>query len=159
MARMGDFRNKIKSLIHRYNGWLTLISLENQDACESDYAKTDGKTDQVSFFVIANNFVKRPPSLVVQFLVSPWTFVGTRIGRLFWKWPLNSDHNNWASSIWRSFSLLGVWRLLLSDRRIGEICSHASSWRYQWYPIHKNLNARFYLSLITNNAAIITCHL
>ena len=71
MARMSDFRKKIKSLIHHYNGWLTLVSLENQDACESDYAKTDGQTDQVSFFVIANNFVKRPPSLVVQFLVSP----------------------------------------------------------------------------------------
>ena len=71
MARMGDFRKKIKSLIHRYYSWFTLISMENQDGFESDYAKTDVKTDQVSFFVIANDFVKRPPTLIVQFLVSP----------------------------------------------------------------------------------------
>ena len=71
MARMGDFRKKIKSLIHRYYSWLTLISMGNQDGLESDYAKTDVKTDQVSFFVIANDFVKRPPTLIVQFLVSP----------------------------------------------------------------------------------------
>ena len=71
MARMGDFRKEIKSLIHRYYGWLTLISMENQDGFESDYAKTNVKTDQVSFFVNANNFVKRPPTLVVEFLVSP----------------------------------------------------------------------------------------
>ena len=49
MARMGDFRKKIKSLIHRYYSWLTLISMGNQDGLESDYAKTDVKTDQVSF--------------------------------------------------------------------------------------------------------------
>ena len=71
MARMGDFRKKIKSLIHRYYSWLTLISMGNQDGLESDYAKTDVKTDQVSFFVSANDFVKRPPTLIVQFLVSP----------------------------------------------------------------------------------------
>ena len=44
--------------------------MENKDEFESDYAKTD--TDQVSFFlVIANNFVKRTPTLAVKFLVSP----------------------------------------------------------------------------------------
>ena len=39
--------------------------MENKDKFESDYA-TDVKTDQVSFFVIANNFVKRTPTLVVR---------------------------------------------------------------------------------------------
>ena len=68
MARMGDFRKKIKSLIHRYYSWLTLISMENNDEFESDYDKTDVNTDQVSFFVIANNL---ETILVVKFLVSP----------------------------------------------------------------------------------------
>ena len=51
MTRMGDFRKKIKSLIHRYNSWLTVISMANKDEFESDYDKTDVNTDQVSFFL------------------------------------------------------------------------------------------------------------
>ena len=51
MTRMGDFRKKIKSLIHRYYSWLTLISMANKDEFESDYDKTDVNTDQVSFFL------------------------------------------------------------------------------------------------------------
>ena len=48
MARMGDFRKKIKSLIHRYYSWLTLISVANKDEYESGYAKIDVITDQVN---------------------------------------------------------------------------------------------------------------
>ena len=79
MARMGDFRKKIKSLIHRYYSWLTLISKENQDGFESDYAKTDVRIDQVSFFIIGNSFVKRPPTLVVQFKLNYLTHNGQSI--------------------------------------------------------------------------------
>ena len=56
MARMGDFRKKIKSLIHRYYSWLTLISMENKDQYESNYAKIDVWTDQVNSFHRPSNF-------------------------------------------------------------------------------------------------------
>ena len=51
MARMGDFRKKIKSLIHRYYSWLTLISMEkkSKDGVESEYAEVEMHPDQVSF--------------------------------------------------------------------------------------------------------------
>ena len=45
---MGDFRKKIKSLIHRYYSWLTLISIENKDEYELDYAQSDVISDQVN---------------------------------------------------------------------------------------------------------------
>ena len=46
---MGDFRKKIKSLIHRYYSWLTLISKENKNGYESEYAEYEVNPDQVSY--------------------------------------------------------------------------------------------------------------
>ena len=51
MARMGDFRKKIKSLAHRYYSWLTLLSMENTDLDqEEEYDQYDINPDKVSFF-------------------------------------------------------------------------------------------------------------
>ena len=49
MARMGDFRKKIKSLIHRYYSWLTLISKESKNGSESEYAEVEVNPDQVNY--------------------------------------------------------------------------------------------------------------
>ena len=137
----------IKSLIHRYYSWLTLISMENKDEYESDYAKIDVITDQVNSVL-----PDRPSNL------SSVHGQSIRIGRCFWKLPDILDHNDWTSSIWRSPCLLGIWRLLLSDRRIGEIRRHANSWRHQRDPWYKNVNVCFYLSfiLLKYNAAGVT---
>ena len=51
MARMGDFRKKIKSLAHRYYSWLTLLSMENTDLDhEEEYDEYDINPDKVRFF-------------------------------------------------------------------------------------------------------------
>ena len=59
--------------------------MENKDGFESDYAEIDVYTDQVRLIVIANNFVKRPPRLVVIFLVSPWTCIWTQIENYYFE--------------------------------------------------------------------------
>lgn len=42
MFRMGDFRVKIKSLIHRYHSWLTLLSMKDQSGSKYDqYVEVD----------------------------------------------------------------------------------------------------------------------
>ena len=49
MARMGNFRKKIKSLSHRYYSWLTLLTMENNNLeHEGKYSEFDKNPDEVS---------------------------------------------------------------------------------------------------------------